>query len=281
MNSLPDLRVTALAAIALLSACDTSDSHDHDTDVADATDTDISAADADLDGVTEADGDCDDHNNRVYPGADERSGDGIDSDCDGEDAPALGEDLYEPALALMDTDHDDAISLAEFSAACAVSSKVTTTANPGVVETHVTCGGTGSCRGMHLHPWNQLFEHSCKGVNGCAGWSCVETPDDSGKDAETLFHDATCDFCHTGDDGKFLVQVPEGADPTEAVAAFQARTDDQFLATIAFGHRGQSADGVAFSNMPAFHESVARAEMERLIAWIRTRDLQPSTDHAE
>jgi hypothetical protein len=32
-------------------------------------------------------GDCDDDDASIYPGADEVCGDGIDQDCDGEDAP--------------------------------------------------------------------------------------------------------------------------------------------------------------------------------------------------
>ena len=43
------------------------------------------ACDLDCDGVSEADGDCDDDNADVYPGAEETPGDGVDSNCDGED----------------------------------------------------------------------------------------------------------------------------------------------------------------------------------------------------
>lgn len=41
--------------------------------------------DVDADGYTRSDGDCDDHDAAVYPGATETIGDGVDSNCDGED----------------------------------------------------------------------------------------------------------------------------------------------------------------------------------------------------
>ena len=41
--------------------------------------------DYDGDGYSEADGDCDDDNASIHPGAEETPGDGIDSNCDGND----------------------------------------------------------------------------------------------------------------------------------------------------------------------------------------------------
>ena len=44
------------------------------------------AIDNDSDGYTENDGDCDDFNNTIYPGAEEIPDNGIDEDCNGQDA---------------------------------------------------------------------------------------------------------------------------------------------------------------------------------------------------
>ena len=46
---------------------------------------DTASWDNDGDGYTPEDGDCDDNNPEVNPGADETPGDGVDSNCDGED----------------------------------------------------------------------------------------------------------------------------------------------------------------------------------------------------
>ena len=46
---------------------------------------DTAYMDFDGDGYSPADGDCDDDNADVNPGADETPGDGVDSNCDGED----------------------------------------------------------------------------------------------------------------------------------------------------------------------------------------------------
>jgi hypothetical protein len=41
--------------------------------------------DSDGDGFSENEGDCDDSDDSIFPGATETEGDGIDSNCDGED----------------------------------------------------------------------------------------------------------------------------------------------------------------------------------------------------
>ena len=95
----------ALATLLGLTACgdedkDTSTSDTSVTDTADDTDTDIEddtaiavmygvpdtgSWDNDGDGYTPEDGDCDDNNAEIYPDAREIAGDGVDSNCNGED----------------------------------------------------------------------------------------------------------------------------------------------------------------------------------------------------
>ena len=93
----------ALATLLGLTACgdeekDTSTGDTSVTDTSADTDTDDDTAiavmygvpdtgswDNDGDGYTPEDGDCDDNNPDVNPGAEETPGDGVDSNCDGED----------------------------------------------------------------------------------------------------------------------------------------------------------------------------------------------------
>ncbi len=248
-------------------------------------------SDVDGDGVSEADGDCDDENRLVYPGADEISHDGLDSNCDGDDLPVAElvwspgqpeEDNLVDALAAFDSDGDGVISLAEFSAACARSAYLSRDGRPGVVQVHASCAGTNGCRGMVYQQWNELYEHTCRGVNGCAGWSCVEMAEDRGRTGQEVFLAATCDFCHTASDHdespdptKFKVPVTGDEDPGEYVVDFwESRSDDYLRSIIAFGIDGVSVPSagaeVATSYMPSSFHLISRAEMDTLIAHLKT-----------
>ncbi len=47
-------------------------------------------------------------------------------------------------------------------------------ARAGVVEVEPHCGGSNGCRGFSYDSTiDARTEHSCKGANTCAGWSCV------------------------------------------------------------------------------------------------------------
>ena len=231
-------------------------------------------SDVDQDGYTVEDGDCDDFNRTVNPTARERTGDGLDSNCDESERP-VGVEVYTDALLVIDTDMDGQISFAEFEAQCAGSALALGDARPGVVQMHVSCSGTNSCRGMVLHPWGELWEHDCRGVNGCEGWSCVETAAGGELEVAALFDQATCSFCHAGDNGAFKVLIPPGNDDSEAyLAQFRARTDARLRAAIAFGVQFVNPDGVAVSAMPGFYSALSRAEIDALIAYIRSRELE-------
>jgi hypothetical protein len=233
-------------------------------------------ADVDGDGFAVDDGDCDDRNRSVYPGARERPRDDVDADCDGQDDPVQGEDLFDQALPMLDTDLDGAISLDEFAAACADSAMVVGEARPGVVLTQAVCSGTNQCRGMQLYEWGELVEHDCRGVNYCSGWSCVETAVDDGSDGPAAFAGAECTACHSAGDGAFALPVGEGADVDAALAAFAARSDDQWRASIAFGIAGQH-EGVAYQHMPAFYDRLSRRAIDALVGYVRTLEPQAST----
>ena len=107
-SSKPSMSGIALAALLGLTACGepedkdtaaTDDTSVEDTDTEDTVDTAVDTAvavmygvpedtaswDYDGDGFSVADGDCDDSNPDIHPEAREIAGDGVDSNCNGED----------------------------------------------------------------------------------------------------------------------------------------------------------------------------------------------------
>jgi hypothetical protein len=261
------LRAAALALVAAMNATGC-------TVAADDADTANDPEDRDGDGFTVTAGDCDDANRTIHPGAREVSFDGVDSNCDGDELPKLGEDRFSAALGIVDTDKDGAISLEEFEAACARSARLSGDARPGVVATHASCAGTNECRGMQLHPWGELREHDCAGVNACTGWSCTETAKGEGRAPEVVLAKAGCNNCHSGKDGAFMVLAAPGTDPAAAVAAFPKLSDRRMLSSIAFGIAGIGPTGVAYRNMPGHYRSLSRAEMLSTIGWLRKAPLE-------
>ena len=61
---------------------------------------------------------------------------------------------------------DPSMTLERFTAMC--------NARQGAVELHSHCGGANSCSGISYDTGTHvLTEHGCKGLNTCAGYSCV------------------------------------------------------------------------------------------------------------
>jgi hypothetical protein len=263
----------------------------------------VGELDVDRDGVTSAQGDCDDFNNSVHPGAREYGEDGVDSDCDGEDGPALeliwasqenvdaakevGVDveIKVDALKQMDTDTDGAISLEEFERVCARKAQLLGVGREGVVQFHASCAGTNACRGMVLQSWGELYEHSCKGSNACAGWSCVETAADQQRSADAAYEAGHCGHCHTPSAASehamethvAAIKIPfqPKQDPETYLQDFWAtRSDDYLRALIAFGAGYIAPNGFAVSNMPAAYKLLNRREIDTLIGHLRTLQVE-------
>jgi hypothetical protein len=135
-----------------------------------------------------------------------------------------------------------------------------------------------------------LTEHSCSGVNGCAGLSCVVLPKDGGLSGKELYEREDgfpeplndCGGCHGGfyDDAKkwqhdkayFAVYLPEGS--TRTAENWLERSAKEQERITAFGARGIAADGTSYQIMCAYHGALSRAETERVVAYLRT--LKPS-----
>jgi hypothetical protein len=61
---------------------------------------------------------------------------------------------------------DTTVTLESFTKDCA--------ARSGTLEQHSHCGGANSCKGISYDTGTHvLSEHGCKGLNTCAGFSCV------------------------------------------------------------------------------------------------------------
>lgn len=62
---------------------------------------------------------------------------------------------------------DASMTLAKFTALCDM--------RHGTLQIHPHCGGYNSCKGISYDSGTQVFtEHSCKGLNTCTGYSCVD-----------------------------------------------------------------------------------------------------------
>jgi hypothetical protein len=157
----------------------------------------------------------------------------------------------------------------------------------GYVQVHAACGGVNTCQGFSYGDWGpgaaMLTEHSCTGVNGCAGLSCVVLPEEKNKDKsdaelyDMLFGDtepSACTNCHADHSGdepdtsKFAVYLLEGS--TRTVDNWLDRTPAEQERVVAFGAHSVLPDGTALQNMAAYNKVLSRKEIERVVAHLRT-----------
>lgn len=162
----------------------------------------------------------------------------------------------------------------------------------GYTEIHAACGGQNTCKGFSYGDWGPgaavLTEHTCTGVNGCLGLSCVEGlekgkfEDKSGADIYAAEFEETqpnhCMGCHAEsldpndhskkDLGTFYVWVQPGSTRTkdnwlELSAAEQERK-------VFFGAHFTDGHGRQVQNMAAYKATLSRKEIEKVVAHIRT-----------
>lgn len=117
-----------------------------DTGVADTGATDAAPGDA--------------HADSTLPG-DAEAGADVATDTGGPDANCL-----DAGIGVTKSVVDPAMTLEIFTKMCE--------ARGGTLELHSHCGGNNTCKGFSYDTGTQTFtEHSCKGWNTCAGYSCV------------------------------------------------------------------------------------------------------------
>ena len=152
----------------------------------------------------------------------------------------------------------------------------------GYVQIHAACGGVGSCAGFSVGDWNPDIksEHTCAGLNGCNGLSCVDLPADSGKTAAEILEEqlpeggpAPCMNCHADwtedgpDTSVFKVYTLPGSG--RDLSNWLDMPAEEQARIIAFGAHG-TFEGRAYSNMLGYHKIYSRAEIERVVEYIRT-----------
>jgi hypothetical protein len=158
----------------------------------------------------------------------------------------------------------------------------------GMIQLHASCGGSNSCKGFSYGDWGDasvLTEHTCAAMNACGGLSCVQLPADSGKSGKEVYNadlaqggPQSCLNCHAvwneGDGGesvdgaKFKVWVTSGSTRSESNWLDLPAKSQEGI--VAFGRTNSLADGTAVVSMAGYHKLLSRAEIERVVAYVRT-----------
>lgn len=152
----------------------------------------------------------------------------------------------------------------------------------GFVQTMAACAANNACKGFsYLEP--TLTEHSCKGLNNCGpGLSCVVLQKDSGRTGKEIYEapDACASTCHgqfvpVYDPSVYILRVrPDTVTPEEAKERFLNGSARRLYSKVAFGVHGVNDDGTAYANMPPHYEKYSRAEIERVIEYVRSIPIQ-------
>jgi Cytochrome C oxidase, cbb3-type, subunit III len=142
----------------------------------------------------------------------------------------------------------------------------------GYIQVHAICGGTNSCAGFSYYDGmgpHTYFEHTCSAANWCKGYSCVVLPEDGRRTGDDIYNDK-CVGCHSnGDDPptKFLVYVEAGS--PRIGKEWPDLPAEQHEKITAFGKMSLGSDGSYYANMPSYHASFSRAEIQRVVAYLR------------
>jgi hypothetical protein len=174
-------------------------------------------------------------------------------------------DFYEIILS-----EGDEITLAEFQAMC--------DDRNGWVYATAYCAGSALCKGLSLGPDYVLTDHSCKGVNSCGGIGCVtDLPADTGLSGQEIYENGPCGNCHwdwadfdnPNSEVYTVVHGPEISGPA-AVARFENSSDERLISIVMFGINGVHESGLAYSSMPDYFKTYSRAEIERVVEYVRS-----------
>ncbi|MFM2420682.1 MAG: hypothetical protein RL385_5405 [Pseudomonadota bacterium] len=142
----------------------------------------------------------------------------------------------------------------------------------GYIQVHAICGGNNSCAGFSYYDGmgpKTYFEHTCSGANWCKGYSCVVLPKDGRRTGDDIYKDK-CSGCHSGGDDPpttFSVYVEAGS--PRIGKPWPDLPAEQHEKITAFGKMSLGSDGSYYANMPGYHASFSRAEIERTVKYLR------------